>query len=212
MERAPPPTGARLTLFGERFARGRPGDHVVLVGGKPATVLSATGARLVVQVPLDAATGEVVVIAPDGVQRISESLTVATTVKVEWALPAGIDPGGFEVVGAFGPATPGGEGGVEVIARLGRPQMVFAIPRWANPAFFAAISEGLGAPVVLGAASTAEAFVFMHPRLQTQDGARAGANLAAIRADSKVATLAGVIAEAKPDPSAVGVRSPGPAV
>jgi hypothetical protein len=188
--------GARLTLFGERFARGRPGDHVVLVGGKPATVLSATGARLVVQVPLDAATGEVVVIAPDGVQRISESLTVATTVKVGWALPAGIDPGGFEVVGAFGPATPGGEGGVEVIARLGRPQMVFAIPRDpASPAFFAAISEGLGAPVVLGAASTAEAFVFMHPRLQTQDGARAGANLAAIRADPKVATLAGVIAE-----------------
>ncbi|MBL9140113.1 MAG: PD40 domain-containing protein [Verrucomicrobiales bacterium] len=188
--------GGRLTIFGEQFARGRLGDHIVLIDGKPAAVLAATGARLLVQVPADATTGEVIVVTPDGARLISESLTITSDVRVEWSLPVGIRREGFEVIGAFGPATPGEAGGLVVQARVGRPQVIFAIPtEAASVTFLASISEGAAAPIVFGAPSTAEALVFMHPWFQTQDHAVAAKNIAAIRSDSKVAALATVIGD-----------------
>lgn len=187
-------SGDSLQIFGELFARGQPGDNLVLVGGKPATVLSATGARLVVQLPPDATSGEVVVVTPNGVQRSSENFTITTPARVEWTLPPGVADSSLEVVGAFGSATRQGDGSFAVETRLGKPQVLFAIPRGtANAAFFAAVSDGSPAPVRFSAATTAEALVFLHPRFQTLDPVAAAQRLTVLRADPKVAALAAVI-------------------
>lgn len=186
--------GGSLQIFGELFARGQPGDNLVLVGGKPATVLGATGARLVVQLPPDATSGDVVVVTPNGVQRSSVSFTITTPARVEWALPPGVSDSALEVVGAYGSVTRQNDGSFTVETRLGKPQVLFAIPRdTSNAAFFAAVSDGSPAPVRFSAASTAEALVFLHPRFQTLDPIAAAQRLAAFRADPKVSALGTVI-------------------
>ncbi|MBL9128958.1 MAG: hypothetical protein JNL97_15015, partial [Verrucomicrobiales bacterium] len=135
-------------------------------------------------------------ITPDGIQIGAESLTITREVRVEWTLPAGIRPESLEVVGAYGSTTLGVGGDRAARARVGRPQVLFAVPTDSgNPAFFAAVSDGASASVVFGAGSTAEALVFLHPALHTQNPGNAARNLAAIRADPKVITLAKVIGE-----------------
>ncbi|MFJ9432553.1 RHS repeat-associated core domain-containing protein [Streptomyces sp. NPDC101490] len=78
--------GARVTLSGTGFAPAAV-DNTVVLGGKPATVVSATATRLVVQVPAEAATGKAVVGVAGASAESTETFTPAT------GAPEVTDPG-----------------------------------------------------------------------------------------------------------------------
>ncbi|MBI4657760.1 MAG: IPT/TIG domain-containing protein, partial [Verrucomicrobia bacterium] len=192
------PPGTQVAIQGQFFASGKPGDNVVTLGGTQLKVVEATPTRLLVEIPAGASSGALLVTTPNGTSLKTKPFTVTGPAPVQLEPPPGMQATDFSVVNTYGWARPASLQSTQqvVTVRRGRPLFTVAAPKDTNrQTFFYAVSLTDVQPITLGAASTAEALVFLSPRLLTSDPFLAEQTLVAIQQDTNVQQLARVITQ-----------------
>ncbi|HXG49211.1 MAG TPA: IPT/TIG domain-containing protein, partial [Methylomirabilota bacterium] len=193
--------GTRITIYGQFFEAGKPGDNVVRFGGVEAPVLEVSATHLVTEVPASAATGRITVTSPEGTATSADPFIVTGLAQVSIVPPPGLAGVAFEAVNAYGSAGGAGGAGIRtssatIPVREGMPQLTAAVTRDTNrEAFFYAVTLSSREPIALGAVSTAETLVFANPFFLTLDLSRAEFILGVIRGDTNVQHLAAVLTQ-----------------
>ena len=195
------PPGTRLEIAGQFFAAGKPKDNVVQFGGVDAPVWEASSTRLLVEVPLGASSGPVTVASAEGRVSSPQAFIVTEEVRGTFAPPEGVSRPEFEIVNAYGAATEfnGAMGAFTISVRADLPLVTIAAPKDSTrQTYWQAVTVSAQQTIVIDAASTAQALVFLTPPLTTQDPALARELLDIIRQDAKVRELATLIAQLYP--------------
>jgi Tol biopolymer transport system component len=154
--------GDEVSIEGQFFVAGQPGENAVSIGGADAVVTAATATRLTIRVPVDAQSGALVVRTATEGAAAPEAFTVLARVPVRVEPPGGGPADAYTVVNPYG-----GVGGTGLAIRQGLPLISMAVPLADARGTLLALSINPPPVLVFNAASTAEALVFLHPLFQT---------------------------------------------
>ncbi|GEM_PF-1746917 len=193
--------GTRVEIQGQFFTSDDPKDNQVTFGGVEAAVLEATLTRLVVQVPENAQSGPVQITSPFGQTTSAGLFLVTLEASGQVSPPAGMRPEDFDVVNTYGAVRLATDqsGSFSIPVRENWATVTLAAPRDTNcAAVLMSVTTSSSEPVLLDAASTAQALVFLHPTLCAGDPLLAKRLLDTISQDAKVGEFAQVITSIYP--------------
>ncbi|HAV65664.1 MAG TPA: hypothetical protein DCY13_25230, partial [Verrucomicrobiales bacterium] len=183
------PPGSVIRLGGLGFVAGE--QYQVRIGGISAAVQAVDDSGVDFVVPAGAATG-LVELDHDQQTYTLPNLFVVTRM-IDAMLPAGVvpDPALYDVGTWYGDSQPNG-GAHTVEVALGATTIVAASAGEADPTLFA-IATDETAGVMLNAASTAQALIFLTPGVFVQEPVEAAARLGFIQGRPETAALAALI-------------------
>ncbi|MBI4331827.1 MAG: PD40 domain-containing protein [Chloroflexi bacterium] len=190
-----------VVIVGEQFIAGQPGENAVDFGGLPAEILNAGATEIRSRVPAGAVSGPVTVRTPGGRSVSNGDFVVPASRPIQMNLPSGLSAGAYTIVNRYGQGRPNASGQASVPASSERVTLNTALPvDGTKRTFFYvdALESPPGEAVIMDAASTAKAIVFLSPYLFTSRLERVQTLFATMRDDPKVVALAQVIAQVYP--------------
>jgi len=201
------PAGTQITVYGENFIAGSPGENIVYIGETLAPVQNSSGTQLLVTVPERASTGRVRVITPAGEGRSALDFHVMMEHAGRLVPPAGLNPSDFTVANSVGDqAHPDAGGAFTIPTDSYGVTMQMALPNAEGDERMLMNMDVLSGqalaaqattddPAVMDLLTTAQGMVFLSPYLTTDDVAFAEATMAVIADDPQVQALAALLAQ-----------------
>lgn len=199
------PAGTQVTINGQNFVAVVQ-ENIVSFGDVTATVIQASGTRLVAQVPPNAESGPITVVTPGGLGRSPGDFQVVVEQAGQLQLPAGLNPLQFDIISPYGQNAANTSGGFTVPTNLIGPTVVGAAPKSGDGEnIFLNVFDPPPSPVRartspqgVDSLSTAKTLIWMQPHFITDNPVRKAELWALMDTVSEVAALAALIGQKYP--------------
>lgn len=191
--------GDTIRVEGSNFVPDSPAENIVFFGSTPGRVIAVEGATLLVEVPVDARTAPLTVLAPGGVAESAGLFTPLVPLTLTVDLPGGRSAQDYTLVGAgLTSYDVNATGTADVLIPKSGLYSQFLLPNDTTENVIL-LSFGLGNASagkkadVVNVRSTAEAMLFMAPHLITSDTTLAGIVMETISSEPAVDHLTNVL-------------------
>lgn len=192
--------GSQVTIIGENFVSGNPGENTVSIGGVPAQILHVSGTKIVVTVSPGTESGLIHVITPGGKAESRQEFKILQVIEGTLKVDGGLDPRNFTVGNIYEQKQiQNRDGSFQLAVPANDLLLIMAsMNQETDNDYMAFLLPEVSSPLVISSYSTAKALLFMNPFLLTDDPEDAKMVIDLMDTLPEIQELANVIAERYP--------------